>query len=68
MNGLGSQLLSAAEKHFEAKKAKALANLKIYLANPVGVSEHPDLTQEIIRLTEEIAQAEECISVLTKIK
>lgn len=60
------QLLQAALIHFEALKKRAEVNLNIYLLNPVGVGEHPDLVEEIVKLTKEITEAEESIKYLEK--
>jgi hypothetical protein len=58
------QLLKAALLHFEAVKAKAEANLEIYLFSAVGVGEHNDLVEEIIKLTKNITEADESIKYL----
>jgi uncharacterized protein (DUF342 family) len=54
----------AALKHFEAIKARAEANLEIYLKKSVGIGEHPDVVEEVIKLTKEIVEAEEAIKYL----
>lgn len=61
---MGLQLLKAALLHFEAEKAKAEANLEIYLFSSVGVGEHPNLIDEIIKLTKKITEADESIKYL----
>ncbi len=61
---MGQQLLKAALLHFEAVKAKAEANLEVYLFSSVGVGEHPDLVDEIIKQTKIITEAEESIKYL----
>jgi len=58
------QLLKAALLHFEATKARAEANLEIYLFSSVGVGEHNDLIEEIIKLTKTITEADESIKYL----
>jgi|TARA_Y100000015_G_C2328926_1_gene60249 hypothetical protein len=60
------QLLHAALIHFEALKSRAEANLEIYLQGAVGVGEHPDLVEEIVKLTKEITEADESIKYLEK--
>tara|TARA_Y100000310_G_scaffold243255_1_gene247714 strand:+ start:173 stop:391 length:219 start_codon:yes stop_codon:yes gene_type:complete len=65
---LGKELCAAARQHFEAEKAQALINLKVYLQNPVGVSDHPNLVKEIIELIRKIAEANDCIATLESIK
>ena len=54
----------AALKHFEAVRARAEANLEIYMKNSVGIGEHPDVVEEVIKLTKEIVEAEEAIKYL----
>ena len=61
---MGQQLIKAALLHFEAKKARAEANLEIYLFSSVGVGEHNDLIEEIIKLTKIITEADESIKYL----
>jgi len=40
-----------------AKEAKAIANLQNYMANSVGVGEHPDVVSECTKLIEQISEA-----------
>jgi len=61
---MGAQLLQAALLHFEAVKAKAEANLEVYLLGAVGVGEHNDLVEEVIKLTKIITEADESIKYL----
>ena len=61
---MGQQLLNAALLHFKAVKARAEANLEIYLFSAVGVGEHNDLIEEIVKLTKIITEADESIKYL----
>lgn len=61
---IGNSLLEAGLLHFKAVKARAEANLEVYLSGSVGVGEHPDLVNEIIELTKTITEAEEAIKFL----
>ena len=58
------ELLNATLLHFKAVKARAEANLSIYLTAVVGVGEHADLVKEIIELTKTITEADEAIKYL----
>tara|TARA_R100001086_G_scaffold237157_1_gene161067 strand:- start:309 stop:506 length:198 start_codon:yes stop_codon:yes gene_type:complete len=58
------ELLNATLLHFKAVKARAEANLNIYLTAVVGVGEHADLVKEIIELTKTITEADEAIKYL----
>lgn len=59
-------MYDALKIQFEARKQKALATLTVYLTNPVGIGEHPQLVDEMVKLTQEIADAEGCIETLEK--
>lgn len=60
----GDSLLNAAYLHFKAVKARAEANLEVYLTGYAGVAEHPDVVNEVIELTKTIVEAEEAIKFL----
>ena len=49
-------IYDALKSQFEAQKQKALATLTIYLTNPVGIGEHPDIMGAI---EEELAKCAE---------
>lgn len=57
-------LYEATKAHFVAQKKKGMAQLTVYLTNPVGIGEHPDLVDEMVKLTRDIADAQGCIDIL----
>ena len=57
-------ILKALEARYEAKIAEADATMKIYLEKSVGIGEHPQHIDEIDKLIETIANAEEKLEVL----
>lgn len=57
-------LYEALKSQFEAQKQKALATLTVYLTNPVGIGEHPQIIDEMVELTKSLAEAEDCIETL----
>lgn len=57
-------MYDALKAHFKSKKKKAIANLTIYLQSPVGVGEHSDIVNEMVKLTKKIADAQGCIESL----
>ena len=63
---MGESLVKAALLHFEAVKARAEANLEVYLTRSTGVGERPDLVEEVIKLTTIITQADEAIEYLER--
>ena len=52
-------LLEAVKKELEGTKARAEANLDVLISNPVGIGEHPQHIDEIDKLIEKIAEAED---------
>ena len=48
------KLLNAVKSHAQGHIDKHLANIEVYLSNPVGVGEHPDIVEAIEKELEEI--------------
>ena len=61
-------ILKALEARYEAKIAEADATMKIYLEKSVGIGEHPQHIDEIDKLIEVIANAEEKLEVLEEFR
>ena len=57
-------ILKALEDKYNADISEAEANLKVYLENPVGVAEHPDVVIEADKLVAKIAEAEDKLVIL----
>jgi|TARA_X000000950_G_scaffold245439_1_gene302302 hypothetical protein len=57
-------IIEALEKRYEAQIAEADATIKIYFENSVGIGEHPQHIDEVDKLIEKIATAEEKLQVL----
>lgn len=57
-------MLKALESHFEAKVLKNYALLQNYLNNPVGIGEHPDIIEECIKITDELASAQDSLEII----
>ena len=57
-------LLDALRDKYQADISAADATIKIYLESPVGIGEHPQHLEELDKLIDKIAQAEEKISAL----
>jgi len=57
-------ILNALEKRYESIIAEADATMNIYLNNSVGIGEHPQHIDEVDKLIEKIANAEEKIKIL----
>ena len=54
-------LYEALKAQFEAQKQKAKATLTVYLTNPVGIGEHPQIIDEMVEQTRSLTEAEDCL-------
>ena len=60
MNGeMAKTLREALIIKYEGEIAEANANIQVYLANPVGIGEHPDIISAMDTQIEKMAHAEE---------
>ena len=57
-------IVDALEKKYEAQMAQAEANVKVYMENPVGVGEHPNIVDEVEKLLKQIKDAKEMLDEL----
>ena len=60
-------ILEALEKRYEAQIAEADATIKIYFENSVGIGEHPQHIDEVDKLVEKIATAEEKLKIVKEL-
>ena len=63
---LRKQTLDALRSQAKGNIAKARVNVEVYLHNPVGIGEHPDVLAAIQEQLDIIAHEEERIEVLDK--
>ena len=61
-------IIDALEARYEAQILEADATLKIYLEHSVGIGEHPQHIDEVDKLIEKIANAEEKLKTLQELK
>ncbi len=59
MSRVRSNLVKALARKYEAEIAGAKATMEIYLDNSVGIGEHPQHIDEIDKLFQKIADAQE---------
>ena len=57
-------MIEAIVDHAKGHIAKHRMNVEVYLANPVGVGEHPDIMDAIEKELEEIAKYHDILEVL----
>jgi len=60
------QLLEALKAHANGHIAKHKANVEVYMNNPVGVGEHPDIIEAIEQELDEIARYNDQVEMLDK--
>ena len=60
------RLVKAIRKKYEADMETALATIDIYLANSVGIGEHPQHIQEIDKLLSQYCSAKEKLESLVR--
>ena len=58
------QLLNALMAHAQGEIAMHRANVEVYLTNPVGIGEHPDVTEAIQQELDKIARWHDQIDVI----
>ena len=61
-------IIEALKDRYNAQISEADATIKIYLEKPVGIGEHPQHIDEIDKLIDKIAQAEEKLKILQEFK
>ena len=61
-------IIEALEDRYNAQISEADATLKIYLEHSVGIGEHPQHIDEVDKLIEKIANAEEKLKTLQEFK
>lgn len=58
-------IVEALHAKYQASKLEAVANLKNYVENPVGIGEHPNIVTECDKLVKQIASANEGMETLS---
>jgi len=57
-------ILAALVKKYEAEMAAAEANIEVYMDNPVGIGEHPDLVAAVDSEMSKLATARDKLNTL----
>ena len=68
MATIRSLILDALEKKYESDISKADATIKVYLENPVGIGEHPQIVDEVDKQISSICKAKEKLLELKNFK
>jgi len=62
-----NKIVQAMDSKFRADLMAADAKLQVYLENPVGVGEHPNIPEECAKLVAEICEATERVKYVQKL-
>ena len=62
------QLIKALLAHAQGDIAKHKANIEVYLRNPAGIGEHPDIIAAVDGQFQMIAEAKEKLELLSEFK
>ena len=60
------KLLEAFESHARGHIDKHVANIEVYLTNPVGVGEHPDIIESIETEMKQVAEYDDMLEMVQK--
>ena len=63
-NMKGYKMITALRKMYEAEIAHAQANIEVYLKNPAGIGEHPDLVGAMDTEMTKLADASDKLATL----
>lgn len=61
-----TSMFEALRLKYNAQIAQASANINVYMINPAGIGEHPDLVEAVDSQIKLIAEAQDNIDVLHK--
>lgn len=61
------QIIQAMMAKYEADLLQARTTLEVYLTNPAGIGEHPDILEEVDKLILKMAEAEGNLQILKNI-
>ena len=63
---IGNLFLEAAKRRLEAQIKDAEAKVNLYLTQSVGVGEHPEITEELIKAAEQGAHAQDVLNFINE--
>lgn len=67
MRELSQRLVKALKRKYKGQMAEAEANIAVYMNNPAGIGEHPDIVDAIDSQVAKYAEAEEKLQALGNI-
>ena len=61
---MSSKIAIALERKYEGEIAEAEANIGVYMSNPVGIGEHPDIVAAVDDQVSKMAEAQEKLNLI----
>ena len=68
MENNASRLLNATRLKLASEYHEALANLQVFLSNPSGVADHPDITGQITEFIRKASGAKDALALLDSLE
>ena len=59
--------LEALRAKYNAQRLEAIATLEVYISNAAGIGEHPQIIEEMDKLVQQVADADDCLEVINKV-
>lgn len=59
--------VDALRAKYQAEKLEAIATLEVYAKNAAGIGEHPQIIEEMDKLVQQVANANDCLQTLEEI-
>jgi|TARA_R100001509_G_scaffold127586_3_gene80940 hypothetical protein len=64
MKILRSRMYEATKEHLRGQREKHIANAEVMLSNPVGIGEHSDVIESIVKELEQVAHYDDMLNAL----
>ena len=59
--------VDALKAKYQAEKLEAIATLEVYVKNPVGIGEHPQIIDEMAKLVDKVAEVNGALEALDEV-
>ena len=67
MQTMANLKLEALRAKYNAQRLEAIATLEVYMSNAAGIGEHPQIIEEMDKLVQQIADADDCLEVINNV-
>ena len=67
MRTMANLKLEALRAKYNAQRLEAIATLEVYMSNAAGIGEHPQIIEEMDKLVQQVADADDCLEVINKV-